>query len=272
MECKFCKNTFSTKYSLKYHQQKVKRCLKAQGKMPTEEYQCDICKEKIDSKTSFNFHVNLCERNDLIKKNKELQETVEKLKKEILKLKKENVRNKKITLNPITDDMLSNLTKNLRTKHLENGKKEFALFLVENGLKDKIICSDVYRSHFVFFYKGEKILDKDSSKLFTILFSNREFVRKILYIIEVIQDKNLDCCKYRKQLLFINNLNHDIKNEKIYTFSDDVKQLFRCIGEILFSYDFNEKEKILYDEPVRDLHETEGEYRDNIDMEKELEI
>jgi hypothetical protein len=105
MECEFCKTTFKTKYNMKYHQQKVKRCLIAQGKIPeTEEYECDICNEKMDSKTSYNFHVNLCEKNDLIKRNKQQQETIEKLKKEIIKLKKEKAINKKIVINPIIEE------------------------------------------------------------------------------------------------------------------------------------------------------------------------
>ena len=62
MECAFCKNTLSNKWSLKTHQQTSKKCLKLQNKQISDElkYECLYCDKYFTIKQQYTIHLNSC--------------------------------------------------------------------------------------------------------------------------------------------------------------------------------------------------------------------
>lgn len=104
-ECKFCKNTFSSKNNLKTHQQRAKYCLKLQPLQanPVAKYTCTYCAKSFNMKHHLNDHLNVCkkknfleEKNSIDDKDKYIRELehkleTERIQKEIYeKLIKEN--------------------------------------------------------------------------------------------------------------------------------------------------------------------------------------
>ena len=63
MECKFCKNIFSNKYTLNIHQKKVKYCLKIQQVYISKtEYKLCIDCNKTTSIDNYERHIKTCKK------------------------------------------------------------------------------------------------------------------------------------------------------------------------------------------------------------------
>jgi hypothetical protein len=100
MDCEYCKNTFKTASNLKLHQNKVKYCLKIQGKDSIQTKVCILCNKKFSRKHHLDSHnedeVAIYNRNKKIEEeNKELklqnlyqQDIIQDLKKQVESLQK----------------------------------------------------------------------------------------------------------------------------------------------------------------------------------------
>jgi hypothetical protein len=67
MECKFCKNIFSTKSGLNTHMTTAKYCLKIQGKNKTTKYKCENCNKYFSTTTNLNRHHQKCNVGEIYK-------------------------------------------------------------------------------------------------------------------------------------------------------------------------------------------------------------
>ena len=67
MECKFCKNIFSTKSGLNTHMTTAKYCLKIQGKDKITKYKCENCNKCFSTMTNLNRHQQKCNVGEIYK-------------------------------------------------------------------------------------------------------------------------------------------------------------------------------------------------------------
>ena len=58
--CEFCKKNFSTKSTMKTHQQSAKYCLKIQNKPIEDKFKCDGCGKKFTTLLHINRHMEVC--------------------------------------------------------------------------------------------------------------------------------------------------------------------------------------------------------------------
>ncbi len=87
LKCEYCGNIFSSKYSLKTHQQRANYCLKIQKELNINIkvkiiHKCDYCSKEVTSKENLYHHINNCKVR--------LRSEIQKLKKYTEKLEKEN--------------------------------------------------------------------------------------------------------------------------------------------------------------------------------------
>jgi hypothetical protein len=85
LECKYCKNIFSTKSNLKLHQKTAKYCLKMRNEV-VKEYKCESCDKSFSVVSSLNRHQQFCKSNSIV--NRLSEENLE-YEKEINKLRQE---------------------------------------------------------------------------------------------------------------------------------------------------------------------------------------
>jgi hypothetical protein len=64
MECKFCKNVFSTKANFNSHQKNAKYCLKLRGQDIDTQYKCNGCGKTFSRSYHLNRHEQSCKSND----------------------------------------------------------------------------------------------------------------------------------------------------------------------------------------------------------------
>lgn len=191
--CEFCKNTFTSKSNLNYHQKNAKFCLELRGKTP-EEYICQFCNKSFYSKVGITNHISICtvketsEIDKIYKKNielekeninykkdienkneyiKKLEEKVEKLENHILKIAEKPTTTTNNTLNnnnnryqqiiqnlmPITSSHFEEIVEKLSEEHVINGVNSY-VDLSYDILKDKAVCTDLSRK--MVKYKDEK--------------------------------------------------------------------------------------------------------------------
>ena len=93
MECQFCKKMLSTLSALKYHQKSAKYCLDIQGNNGNQNFSCEYCVKKFNTKQHLITHYISCKE----KKKNEIEEEEENIKilnislqYEIIKLKSQN--------------------------------------------------------------------------------------------------------------------------------------------------------------------------------------
>ena len=78
MECEFCKNTYSCKSSLNYHQKNSRSCLKLQGKNNSG-IQCIYCNKNISTRKYLKNHLLICKVKCDIDKKKYREQEIETL-------------------------------------------------------------------------------------------------------------------------------------------------------------------------------------------------
>ena len=65
-ECKFCKATLASEYSLLKHQKTVKKCLIKQGINFKDEFKCVICNQIFTLKKCLNTHNIYCSKKNIL--------------------------------------------------------------------------------------------------------------------------------------------------------------------------------------------------------------
>lgn len=202
--CSFCLKEFSSKVNLLLHQKTVKNCLKLQGKEEKEaKIQCENC-NKVLAVRSYKQHKLKCdsflEKEDIIKKNKDLTLLIEKYKVDIVYLEKENEKLKSLNellekqnekLQSISTSVTMKLAEKVNTVNTVNNNKTVVIntsqltndvlrqcattFTIDNAynidgitkhltssLEEHIVCTDPSRNVFKYTNeKDEEIVDKD---------------------------------------------------------------------------------------------------------------
>jgi hypothetical protein len=222
LECKYCKNKFSTKSNLNSHQKTAKYCLQIQGKtIKNTIVECEDCNKKLSSLKKLREHKNICHlyRERIIEeKIKEKYETKLVCKdKYILNLKKqlkqknraikdlqdklENVAikavsrpsytsNKNIQINnyiknlqPLGIDHIKESIPMLTLDHHVKGAEGYAEYALEFPFKDRIVCVDVARNKIK--YKNEE----------GDIIEDPGFRKMMLKLCEALKDRTFKLCQ-----------------------------------------------------------------------------
>jgi len=162
MECNYCKKTFSSKYTLKKHQNTTKYCLKLQNR-EVENYKCNGCSNLFTTKGSLSVHQNKCSKLELIKYKKEIKNLKVKLKHQSVENKKLLKQQKEEFQSHIKD--LTDRLENLATKAIEkpttmnknNYTNNTILNLTPFDMSDKSIKDKIQEKYDLeYFMKGQR--------------------------------------------------------------------------------------------------------------------
>lgn len=218
MECKFCKNMFSSKANLNSHQKNAKYCLKLRDMEIDTKYKCDGCRKMFSNNYHLTRHVKTCTSNDKLHK---LETTITQLEKELdiykFKLEEKNIHLEKQqkmyenhirelegkieniaihavsrpttsnktqinnyiqNMKPITDDNFVNNVQHLTIDHILKGPEGYAEYALEYPLKDKLLCVDYAR-------RKVKFKDKDGN-----IITDPEMTNLATKFFNSIKDKN----------------------------------------------------------------------------------
>jgi hypothetical protein len=225
MECKYCKNNFTTKTSLNNHQKTAKYCMSLRNIKIEQSYKCDGCGKIFSRNYHLSRHEQKCRSNDRLY---QLEQEVEKQKQECkeykiqvqekdkllskyeitirdLQDKLENVAIKAVSrpvmsnktqinnyiqqMQPVTDELLKDSVKHLTIDHIKKGAEGYAEYALEYPLKDRMLCSDYSRRKVKFKdNEGNVITDPEMSVLARKFFNS-------------IKDKNKELiCKSANEL------------------------------------------------------------------------
>jgi hypothetical protein len=200
MDCKFCKNTFSSKFVLETHIKSAKYCLKIQGNKAENiyQYRCLSCDKQLSSKRRLNTHHLSCVEYiiDKLKEDYKIKLSEKDIQIQILQDKLENIalkavskpinihqtnNNQKINtminnLIPITDKHFEDNAKYLTIEHIKRGAEGYVEYALEFPLKNRVACVDYSRKKIKYKEEGKEgqeiiICDPGMSKLSTKLFS-----------------------------------------------------------------------------------------------------
>ena len=209
MECKYCKNIFSSKANLNNHQRTAKYCLTLRGDDEECTYKCEICKKTFNKKFNFSRHEEKCvsvesfreiqsklvlverERDNYYTKTNEQKIQIDELKQQISSLQKQmqevaikavsrpttsnktQINNYIQNMQPVTDEYLLDNSHHLTIEHIKKGPEGYAEFALEYPLKDRVLCSDFSRRKVKFKDKdGNLITDPEMTTLAKKFFSS----------------------------------------------------------------------------------------------------
>lgn len=195
--CDFCKNTFTTKSYLNYHQKKAVYCIKIQGKN-VQIFKCKYCDKQLSSEKRLNTHYDICNNysNQNIKKIYDekildknaiilkLEQTIKDLQDKLENIalravsrstttKNTHINNYVQNLQPVTDESLTDNIQYLSIDHILRGPQGYADYALEYPLKDRLICVDYARRKVKFKDKeGNIITDPEMTNLATKFFNS----------------------------------------------------------------------------------------------------
>jgi len=214
MECKFCKNTFSSKTNLNHHQKRAKYCLKLRGIYEqNDEYKCYGCNRMYSGKYELNRHSKTCKKNGMLAR---ANEKIKKLKEELMLVKKElelvkadrkdlkerydnlsltavkrpvnTTRNIQInnfiqSMEPLRVEDMKETVPLLTLDHHVKGPEGYAEFALEFPFKNKIVCVDVNRN---------KLKYKDNNGN---VIEDPGFRKMMMKLCVLLKDRSFDLCQ-----------------------------------------------------------------------------
>jgi len=269
MECKFCKNVFSTKTSLNNHQKTAKYCLKLRDVKSETSYKCDGCGKTFSRSYHLQRHQKQCKSNDRVfdlesklaqaekdiemykkdilqktiviqEKNNQIEKLQDKLENIALQAVKRPTTTNKTQINnfiqnmqPITREHLVEHTPQLTLAHIQKGASGYAEYALEHPLKERLVCVDYSRRKIKFKNKeGDLIADPEMAKLAPMFFESIK--DKSSEIVYSQNDPNMDSAMF-EQVAKLFNMNADVKNAssgiKSDFYHDFVKHV--CSGSVV---------------------------------------
>jgi len=196
--CSFCKKEFKTKYTLKSHVDKNKKCMINRGQEPVSEFVCEKCNYVTMFKNDLVKHVNICK---VSKKNENNSDLLQELKEQIIELRKqlkekdqiikdlaekaiENSKTSVYNTTNTTNNIVNNLkviseeyikdnAKNLTLEHIKKGAVGYSEYFLEYPLKERITCTDFSRRKIKYKNEnGEIVSDPEMTLLSNLLFKS----------------------------------------------------------------------------------------------------
>jgi hypothetical protein len=269
MECTYCENKFSTKYSLQTHIKTARYCLQKRGKkeIKDEEYICSKCPKKFTSKRWLLSHqINCGEsienlKSDMEKLHEEKQNLQEQIivqreyyEKQIQSLqdKLENIAIKAVQrptttnnmnktqinnfikkMEPLSREYLVDKAPNLTLEHVQKGASGYAEYALEYPLKDRVACVDYARRKIKFKdSEGNVVTDPEMMKLAPMFFDSIK--DKSSQLVHSQNTPDMDSTMF-EEVAKLFNTNADVKNGstgvKTDFYYDFVKHV--CSGSVV---------------------------------------
>jgi len=206
--CNYCGKEFKTKYTLKSHIDRSKKCMDIRGEEPMSNFVCPKCDIVFMAKNDLTRHLNLCKKQ---KENngmfivKELKEQISQLRNQ-LKEKDDIIREKdqiikelaekaivnakpSITNNTNHNNHTNNTTinnlqviseahindhvKHLTIDHIKRGAIGYSEYFLEYPLKERVVCTDYSRRKLKYKNEqGEIVSDPEMTTLSDLLFKS----------------------------------------------------------------------------------------------------
>lgn len=194
--CEYCGKEFKTKYTLKSHLEKNKKCLNQRGLQPISEFVCSKCDFIFMFKTDLNRHEEICTRKKvetttsvlLKEKEKQIESLLQQLKEkdQIIKelaekaISKPTITNNNTTnhnivnnLQIISEEYIKDHAKNLTIDHIKKGALGYSEYFLEYPLKERIACTDYSRRKIKYKNEqGEIVTDPEMTTLSNLLFKS----------------------------------------------------------------------------------------------------
>ena len=269
MECKYCKNTFSTKTSLNNHQKTAKYCLKLRNVEVKHVHKCDGCGRLFSRAYHLQRHEKKCRSNERVyeletklsviekqlekaqdqlveqestirEKNLIIQHLQDKLENIALQAVKRPTTTNKTQINnfiqnmqPITVDQLIEHTPQLTIEHVQKGASGYAEYALEYPFKDRVVCVDYARRKIKFKNRdGNLITDPEMAKLAPMFFDSIK--AKSSELIYSQNTPDMDSAMF-EEVAKLFNTNADVKNAssgiKTEFYHDFVKHV--CSGSVV---------------------------------------
>ena len=147
MECSFCKNKYSTPYSLLHHQKTARKCIIIQqGITETKIFKCSFCKKTLSSKARLTQHFSSC-------KTKQNDDFIQNEKNKIIEQKEDELEEVSFILRNEKEELEYQLRKTIEEK--DNHLKE-----KDNHLKEKDRLIKELKDRLYQHEKNPKILNK----------------------------------------------------------------------------------------------------------------
>ena len=194
--CEYCGKEFKTKYTLKSHLEKNKKCLNKRGLQPVSEFVCTKCDFIFMFKADLIRHEEICTRKKvetatsalLKEKDKQIDLLLQQLKEkdQIIKelaekaISKPTITNNNTTnhntvnnLQIISEEYIKDHAKNLTIDHIKKGALGYSEYFLEYPLKERIACTDYSRRKIKYKNEqGEIVTDPEMTTLSNLLFKS----------------------------------------------------------------------------------------------------
>lgn len=211
MECKFCKKTLKTVYSLKTHQKSAKYCLKIQGKKILSN-KCKFCDKTFSTKQNLHTHLTVC--SEKVSQNTKL--TYEERIKILLSSKDEQIAEKNRQLEE-KDRQLAEKDKQSEEKleiirDLQNKLENIAIKAVSKPTTTNINNSKTINMYNKFTPITEKHL-QDQAQFLTIEHIKKGAQGYAKYALEHPFKDNIVCVDYARRKIKYKNSDNDIVSD-----------------------------------------------------------
>lgn len=194
--CEYCNKEFKSKYTLKSHLEKNKKCLNQRGLQPISDFVCSKCEFIFMFKTDLIRHEEVCTRKKietatsalLKEKDKQIDLLLQQLKEkdQIIKelaekaISKPTITNNTTTnhnivnnLQIISEEYIKDHAKNLTIDHIKKGALGYSEYFLEYPLKERIACTDYSRRKIKYKNEqGEIVTDPEMTTLSNLLFKS----------------------------------------------------------------------------------------------------
>lgn len=267
MECKFCKNNFSSLSSLNNHMKTAKYCLGKRG-VEKDMFKCDKCSKPFTSKRWLESHEIKCgesiaklksrlvvlekensdQKQELIRQRNMYEEKIQQLQDKLENIAIHAVKRSTVTNNvsnktqinniiqkmePVTQKHLIDHAPNLTIEHVQKGASGYAEYALEYPLKDRVVCVDYARRKIKFKDQdGNVITDPEMVKLAPMFFENIK--KRSSELVYGLNNKEMDSSMF-EQVAKLFNMNADVKNGsegiKSEFFHDFIKHV--CSGSVV---------------------------------------
>lgn len=204
--CDFCKKEFRTKYILKSHIERNKKCIVNRGESPELKFTCDFCDHFAMTKNDISKHISVCKQksssgiNVLKEKDKQISQLLSQLKEkdDIIREKDQiikelaekaivnakpsitnntnNTNHNNTTINNlqvISEAHINDHVKHLTIDHIKRGALGYSEYFLEYPLKERVVCTDYSRRKLKYKNEnGEIVSDPEMTTLSDLLFKS----------------------------------------------------------------------------------------------------
>jgi cell division septum initiation protein DivIVA len=196
--CEYCSKEFTSKYTLKTHLERNKKCIKSRGHEPVSSYTCQKCDFVFMAKSDLTRHLEICKKekkddtvhvlkeqvSQLLAQLKEKDQIIKELAEKAIVNAKPSITNNTNHNNHTNNTTINNLqviseahindhVKHLTIDHIKRGALGYSEYFLEYPLKERVVCTDYSRRKLKYKNEqGEIVSDPEMTTLSDLLFKS----------------------------------------------------------------------------------------------------